>query len=117
MGRSAASRRISPKGRPAYAFHRPQVFAAVYPNRPRTIQRGLPALAGRKSDAKVLMNDGKTDYFERMNSVLFAGSHHEDLPFYGWCCGRRDGFASWQEQVEMVRALTRAHHGFAFAWN
>lgn len=104
-------------GSTSYAFHRPQVFAAVYPNRPRTIQKGLPSLAARGKDAKVPMDDGQTDYFERMNSVLFASTHREDLPFYGWCCGRRDGFASWQEQIDMVRALTKAHHGFAFSWN
>ena len=63
------------------------------------------------------MDDGKTDYFVRMDMVRFAQDHSADLPFYGWCCGRRDGFASWQEQIDMVRALTAAKHGFAFAWN
>lgn len=104
-------------GSTSFGFHRPQIFAAVYPNRPRTIQKGLPLLAERKKDAKVLMDDGKTDYFDRMNSVQYAASHHEDLPFYGWCCGRRDGFATWQEQIDMVKAMAKAHHGFAFAWN
>jgi len=52
-----------------------------------------------------------------MDMVAFASEHHGDLPFFGWCCGRRDGFATWQEQVDMAKALTAAHHGFAFAWN
>lgn len=104
-------------GSTSYGFRRPQRFAAVYPNRPRTIQKGLPSISARKKDEKVLMDDGKTDYFERMNAVKFVSEHHEDLPFFGWCCGRRDGFATWQEQLDMVKALTAARHGFAFAWN
>ena len=40
-----------------------------------------------------------------------------DLPFLGWCCGRQDGYATWQEQIDMVKALTAARHGFAFSWN
>jgi hypothetical protein len=63
------------------------------------------------------MDDGTTDYFTRMDVVKFAADHAGDLPFYGWCCGRRDGFATWKEQVDMVKALTAAKHGFAFAWN
>lgn len=63
------------------------------------------------------MDDGKTEYFARMDMVKYASEHATDLPFFGWCCGRRDGFATWQEQVDMVKALTKAHHGFAFAWN
>lgn len=63
------------------------------------------------------MNDGKTDYFARMDMVAFAADHPGDLPFFGWCCGRRDGFASWQEQVDMVKAMAESCHGFAFAWN
>jgi len=68
-------------------------------------------------EGKVFMPDGVTGYLERMNGVQFASEHAEDLPFFGWCCGRNDGFATWKEQVEMVRALVRNHHGFAFAWN
>ena len=103
-------------GSTSFGFRRPESFAAVYPDRPRTIQKGMPSLV-EKTEAKVLMSDGVTGYLDRMDSVRFAASHPEDLPFYGWCCGRNDGFATWKEQVEMVRALTRAHHGFAFAWN
>lgn len=105
-------------GTTTYAFRRPERFAAVYPNRPRTRQRGLPTLMGPlPKNPMILMDDGKTDYFARMDMVKFAAGHPEDLPFFGWCCGRRDGFATWQEQIDMVKALSAAHHGFAFAWN
>jgi hypothetical protein len=52
-----------------------------------------------------------------MDMVEYATEHHEDLPVLLWCCGRRDGFASWKEQVDMVKAMTASHHGFASAWN
>lgn len=105
-------------GSTTYAFRHPERFAAVYPDRPRIRQRGLPSLVGSVPQGKsVLMNDGQTDYFMRMDMIRFVGEHPEDLPFYGWCCGRHDGFATWQEQVDMVKALTAARHGFAFAWN
>jgi hypothetical protein len=39
------------------------------------------------------MNDSKTDHFTRMDMVKFAADHADDLPFFGWCCGRRNGFA------------------------
>jgi hypothetical protein len=103
-------------GSTSFGFRHSDLFAAVYPDRPRTIQRGMPSLA-EKNEAKVFMPDGVTGYLDRMDSVQFATDHLEDLPFYGWCCGRNDGFATWKEQVAMVRALTRSRHGFAFAWN
>ena len=105
-------------GSTTYAFRHPERFAAVYPNRPRTRQRGLSSLvAALPKGQPVMMDDGKTDYFARMDMVKFAAEHSADLPFCGWCCGRRDGFATWQEQIDMVKALTAARHGFAFAWN
>ena len=107
-------------GLSTFAFRHPEIFAAIYPDRPRTRQKGLPSLTTRKvycTDGPVLMDDGKTDYFLRMDMVKFASEHHEDLPFMGWNCGRADGFASWQEEVDMVKAMAAAHHGFAFSWN
>jgi hypothetical protein len=105
-------------GSTTYGLRRPDRFAAIYPNRPRTRQPGLPSLVGPVSkEEAVVMDDGVTNYFSRMDMVKFAAEHPGDLPFYGWCCGRRDGFASWQEQVDMAKTLTAARHGFTFAWN
>jgi hypothetical protein len=46
-----------------------------------------------------------------------VAGHKADLPFVGFACGRHDGWATWQENIDMVKALTASHHGFAFAWN
>lgn len=106
-------------GSTTFAFRHPEMFAAVFPNRPRTQQRGLNSLLGapKRYEHDILMFDGETSYLKRMDMMTFAASSTSDLPFYGWCCGRRDGFATWPEQIAMVRALTAARHGFAFAWN
>ncbi|MBA4066770.1 MAG: hypothetical protein C0501_24300 [Isosphaera sp.] len=105
-------------GSATYALRHRERFAAVYPNRPRTRQRGLPSLVAQPAKGvTAFLDDGKTDYFARMDMVKFAADHPADLPFLGWCCGRRDGFASWQEQIDMVKAMAAARHGFAFAWN
>ncbi len=105
-------------GSTTFALRHPEIFAAVYPNRPRTRQLGMPSLvkiSGKKEE--VLIWDGSTTYFERMDMVKFVLEHRDDLPFYCWCCGRRDGFATWQEQVDMAKAMKESRHGFAFAWN
>ena len=103
-------------GSTSFCFHHPEIFSVVYPDRPRTRQRDLPTIGKPGADV-ALMDDGKTPYLERMDSVKFAADHHEDLPFYAFVIGRNDGFAQWQDQVDMVRALTASHHGFAFIWN
>ncbi|MCC6419797.1 MAG: hypothetical protein IT429_16305 [Gemmataceae bacterium] len=105
-------------GTTTYGLRHPERFAALYPNRPRTRQRGLPTIIKpTPKTQQVFLDDGITDYFTRMDMVKFVSEHPGDLPFYGWCCGRRDGFATWQEQLDMVKAMTAARHGFAFAWN
>ncbi len=116
---TAAGGSMGAWGSTTYAFRHPERYAAVFPNRPRTRQRALPNLLGLPiaKGTAVLMEDGQTDFFARMDMVQFAHDHTADLPFYAWCCGRRDGFASWQEQIDMVRSLTAARHGFVFAWN
>lgn len=102
-------------GTMTYAFRRPELFAAVFPDRPRLRQVSLTSVTDAASDADTLP-DG-TPWSTHHDSVAFATAHHEDLPFVGWNVGRQDGFAGWQEQIDMVAALTANHHGFAFAWN
>ncbi|HOX08665.1 MAG TPA: hypothetical protein PK280_19880, partial [Planctomycetota bacterium] len=59
-------------GSSTFAFRHPEVFAAIYPNRPRTRQKGMPTLPGTpKATGPVMMDDGKTPYLERMDMVKF----------------------------------------------
>jgi poly(3-hydroxybutyrate) depolymerase len=99
-------------------FRHPELFAAAFPAVGRV--RRVPAIAlTGKFDRMLgaLMADGATAYYDRVDGPRFAAVHQQDLPFLGWACGRQDGYATWQEHIDMVRAMTEARHGFAFAWN
>jgi hypothetical protein len=93
-------------------------FAAVFPIIGRC--RRVPAipLEGKLDrNNTATMEDGKILYYDYVDGPKFVAEHADDLPFVGWSCGRRDGYATWQENIDMVRALTAGHHGFAFSWN
>ena len=36
------------------------------------------------------------------DATRFAAGRHDDLPFLCWACGRHDGYATWQEHIDMV---------------
>lgn len=99
-------------------FRHPELFAAVYPSTAPFLWWPPSSLHGNQGrDTKALMADGKTSYVGHTNSPKFAAEQHEDMPFLAWAVGRRDGNHNWQEYVDMVKALTANHHGFAFSWN
>jgi hypothetical protein len=97
-------------------FRHPELFAAVYPSVARVRKVPPIALDGKRLPDP-LLPDGKTKYYDSVDGPKFAAEHPGDLPFLGWACGRRDGYATWQEHIDMVKAMTKARHGFAFAWN
>ncbi len=103
-------------GTMTYAFRRPELFAAVYPDRPRFVQTNLVGIDRSFDEDTIALPDG-TPWTAHRDAIAFVRSHPGDLPFVGWNNGRRDGFATWQEQLDMVAALEEMHHGFAFAWN
>jgi hypothetical protein len=93
-------------------------FAAVFPIIGRNRHVPVIPLFGKLDrNNSALMEDGKTLYYDYVDGPKFVAEHPEDLPFVGWSCGRRDGYATWQENIDMVRALAAGHHGFAFSWN
>jgi predicted esterase len=99
-------------------FRHPELFAAVFPTAGRV--RKVPAIALESKlecGAPALMSDGKTSYHDHVDGPRFAAQRNDDLPFLVWACGRHDGYATWQEHIDMVKALTDARHGFAFSWN
>lgn len=99
-------------------FRHAELFAAAYPSVGRVRRVQAVPLDGKFDRAKgCLMADGKTEYYDHVDGPKFASEHHEDLPFLGFACGRNDGYATWPELMDMVKALTASHHGFAFAWN
>lgn len=99
-------------------FRHPELFSATYPAVGRVRRVPAIALAGKfDRNVGVLMFDGRTQYYDRADGPKFAAKTSDDLPFLGWACGRRDGYATWQEHIDMVKVMTEARHGFAFSWN
>ena len=99
-------------------FRHPELFAAVFPAVGRVRKVPAVALEGKLDrGAPALMSDCKTSYYDHVDGPRFAAQRHDDLPFLCWACGRNDGYATWQEHIDMVKALTEGHHGFAFSWN
>jgi len=111
-------------GTMSYALRRPERFAALFPMLPRmrhlavpNLVPGSPTSFTKAAGANPLMPDDTTRYFDRMDAVAYVAARHDDLPFIGWSIGRKDGYATWIEQVDFVKAMKANHHGFAFAWN
>ncbi|MBI5083962.1 MAG: hypothetical protein HZB13_05120 [Acidobacteria bacterium] len=106
----------------SWALRQPGLFAAVFPAMPRWRQIWIPDMQNKVTQVATtkspIMPDGTTPYLARMDSVAYIQEHCEqDYPFIGWGIGRYDGYATWQEQVDMVNALTACRLGFAFSWN
>lgn len=99
-----------------FGLHRPELFAALFPDRPRFRQTSLTSVTTEALPDDTLP-DG-TLWSAHHDAIAWVTAHAGDeLPFVGWNCGRQDGFATWQEQVDMVEAMTDLKLGFAFAWN
>jgi pimeloyl-ACP methyl ester carboxylesterase len=101
-----------------FGIRHPEIFAAIYPNRPRVVQTNLVDLEGRYYSAEdgAELPDG-TPWVTRRDAVAYVNDHPEGLPFIGWNTGRNDMFQTWGESIDLVEALEAGHHGFALAWN
>jgi hypothetical protein len=108
-------------GTSTWALRHPDVFAALFPAMPRWEETAIPNMTTKVTDKATnatLMVDRQTKYQAHMNSVSYVREHCGDtIPFIGWGIGRNDGYASWQEQVDMINVLKSCRQGFAFYWN
>jgi len=112
----ASGQSMGSTGSVLFAFRRPETFAAVYPNMPRFRRNSLVAVGTTPTTPEDTLPNGGA-WEEHFDSVRFVRSHPGTLPFLGWNIGRKDHTSAWQDQVDMVRAMTEMRHGFAFAWN
>lgn len=104
-------------GTMTFAYRRPEIFAAVYPSLARFRQRTMAAVLVRGAEDTDTLPSGEP-WREHHDSIRFVEANRaRTLPFLAWNVGRQDGYATWQEEVDMVNALTAARQGFAFAWN
>ncbi|MBZ2208481.1 hypothetical protein [Massilia soli] len=112
-----------------YAMRRAQYFAAVMADRPRWRCNGTPGkiavthfidgtTAFSFAAAPMLSEqDGGYSVAVHKDLIAFVSNPANKVPFIGWCCGRQDGFANFEEQCDAVDALRAAGRPFAFVWN
>jgi len=51
------------------------------------------------------------------DGIAYVSNTANKVPWVGWCIGRNDGFAPFDDQVAAVVALRAAKRGFCFVWN
>lgn len=127
--RSAYGMSMGAWGVMTYAARRPNKFAAVFSSRPRlrfsnTGRIDLPLWPIGYSGSYLVANapmlsdaDGGGSAATHLDLIAHASNPANELPWLGWCMGRNDGFAPFQDTVDMVAAMRATGRGFAVAWN
>lgn len=110
-------------------LRRPDLFAALYPDRPRwrysyasgTVAipdyTGILSSVTTGSAPSISAEDGGGSFATHLDCTTYASNTANRIPWVGWCVGRNDGFMQFQDHVDAVVALRAAKRGFAFAWN
>lgn len=115
-------------GSSSYGIRRAGKWAAIFASRPRLRFNNTEGhitipdwsfgygVDYPVANAPVIQPGGQSsaDY---LDIISYAGNPANDIPFYGWCIGRNDGYARFDDSVAMVAALRAANRGFVFAWN
>lgn len=114
-----------------YGIRRPDVFAALYPDRPRVrySSTGAPYITlpdwqstqiTYDSTGVVPLKsalDGGGSMADHTNILAYVANTANRIPWVGWVIGKNDGYMPWQDQVDFVAAMRAAKRGFAVAWN
>ncbi len=111
-----------------YGMRRVSKFAALYPDRPRwrygySVGNISVATFGGFKNVSIANSpmladeDGGGSYAAYIDAIAYVSNTANKIPWIGWCCGRNDGFATFQDQIDAVVALRSAKRGFAFVWN
>lgn len=104
--------------------------AAIYASRPRVRYNNFAAAtvsvpnwpSGATSypvaSAPALSaDDGGGSVATKMDFVAYVSNAANPLPWIGFCLGRNDGFAPFEDFVALVSALRATGRGFACVWN
>lgn len=112
-----------------YGIRRAHLFPAIYPDRPRWSNNGgvgwvdvadfNAGYSGWPVSTPLLLTpeDGGTSYADHLNIIAYVSNTANKVPWVGWCIGRQDGFASFDDSIAAVNAMRAAKRGFAFEWN
>jgi hypothetical protein len=116
-------------GSVSYGIRRYNMFAAIYPDRPRWRYDGylnnvaVPQWDGGLASIPVANSpllaseDGGGSYAAYVDMIAYISNTANKVRPILWCCGRNDGFALFSEQIAAVTALRNTGRFFAFAWN
>lgn len=116
-------------GTVTFGIPRYSKFAALYPDRPRfrygyTVGNvAVPSwTAGMQSvpyasAPNLAAEDGGGSYAVYTDMIAYISNPANKVRWIGWCCGRQDGYATWQDQLDAVAALRATGRAFAFYWN
>jgi hypothetical protein len=111
-----------------YGLRRANEFAAVYPDRPRWRyssgtsvsvpgwDTGSVTYPVASAPLLAAIDGGGSSAVPR-DGIAYVVNTANKVPWVGWCIGRNDGFAPFDDQVAAVVALRAAKRGFCFVWN
>ena len=112
-----------------YGLRRPDMFAALFPSRPRwrygrnntevdVAVRGSTTPATFTLAASPLVTGySGVRVAEYRDSVAYVADSSHDIPFVAWAVGSQDEYTPFQDHIDAVDALRATGRGFAFAWD
>lgn len=112
-----------------YGIRHAELFSAIYPDRPQwrgasTVDNVQLSTYGtgwtnvpRASAPDFDPAEGGGNTADFMDNIAYASNPENQIPWIGWCLGRLDGYANFEDHITAVAALRLAKRGFAFAWN
>lgn len=105
-------------------------LAAIYASRPRVrynnFASGTVSVPNWPSGATsypvasspaLSADDGGGSVATKMDLIAYVSNPANPLPWLGFCLGRNDGFAPFEDFVALVSALRATGRGFACVWN
>lgn len=117
-------------GTMTYGPRHPELFAAIYPDRPRVKYdaSGTNVAVANwtgggvestpiASAPNLSAEDGGGSVAAYMDMIAYVSDTSKKIPWIGFNMGRQDTFVQFADMVAFVAALRAAKRGFAFAWN
>lgn len=117
-------------GTMTYATRRPDLFAAIYPDRPRVRYNNssnsltvpewttVPVTYSPVTTAPDVNVRWDIDSIKNhMDLVAYVADTNNRIPWIGWVIGSTDGFSIFSDHIALVAAMRSAKRGFAFWWD
>lgn len=118
-----------------FALRKPEVFAAIYLDRPQwrysyDVAVGTPKKfayadfawndwqsVAPENSPMIRAEDGGGRLFDRVDHLTYISNPAKKLPWIGWSVGTADTASRWEDHLEAYEVLKASRRGFAFYWN